>query len=136
MRHTVPDAKTQQQQQQSFLASIQQQTTIVKDMQKSVLPSTSMLKHDDYQLIEPSQPFSPSMVKGQSSINNCIIQMNNGQYQIKQQSHPRIIVKDPVKTMSPLMFPTAATSMHQPIVTTINNSSIQSKDLNLTPHTS
>jgi hypothetical protein len=124
MRHHVPDAKTQQQQQQSFLASIQQQTTMVKDIQKSVIPSTSVIKQEDFNLIEQSS----IITKGQSSINNCIISMNsNGQYQIKQ-SHPRIIVKDPVKTMSPLMFP--APSGMQPVVTTIgnvNNSSIQSE---------
>lgn len=124
MRHVVPDAKMQQQQQQSFLASIQQQTTIVKDMHKPVLPSTSVIKQEDFGLMEQST----IITKSHSSINNCIISMNNGQYQIKQ-SHPRIIVKDPVKTMSPLMFP-AASGIHQPIVTTIgsvNNSGIQSR---------
>lgn len=50
--------------------------------------------------------------------------MNNGQYQIKQ-NHPRIIVKEPVKTMSPLIF--TGTGMHQPVVTSVNNSNIQSK---------
>lgn len=123
MRHHVPDVKTQQQQQQSFLASIQQQTTIVKDGQKPVMASTSVIKHEDFSLIE--QPVSSMLVKGQNSI---CISMNNGEYQIKQ-SHPRIIVKDPVKTMSPLIFPTT-TSIHQPVVTTIgsmHNSSIQSK---------
>lgn len=122
MRHHVPDAKTQQQQQASFLASIQHQTTIVKDVHTSVIPSATVIKQEDFGLIEQS-----ILTKGQhhSSINNCIISMNsNGQYQIKQ-SHPRIMVKDQVKTMSPLMF-----SPSQPVVTTIgsvNNSSIQSK---------
>lgn len=126
MRHSVPDAKTQQQQQQSFLASIQQQTTVVRsDVTKTGIPSTSMIKQEEFSVMEQST----MITKGQSSINNCIIQMNsNGQYQIKQ-SHPRIIVKDPVKTMSPLMFPTT-TSMHQPVVTTMGNSNIQSE---LTP---
>ena len=120
MRHHLLDPKTQQQQQQSFLASLQQQTTMVKDVQKSVIPSTSVIKQEDFNLIEPS------------TINNCIISMNsNGQYQIKQ-THPRIIVKDQVKTMSPLMFPTT-TGIHQQqqsVVTTIgsvNTSNIQSK---------
>jgi hypothetical protein len=123
MRHHVPDAKTQQQQQASFLASIQHHTTIVKDLQKSVIPSTTVIKQEeDFGFIDQS-----IITKGQnqSSINNCIISMNsNGQYQIKQ-SHPRIIVKDQVKTMSPLIF-----SPNQPVVTTIssvNNSSIQSE---------
>lgn len=120
MRHHVPDAKTQQQQQQSFLASIQQQTTVVKDTQKPVIPSTSVIKQEDFNVIEQST----IITKGQSSINNCIISMNsNGQYQIKQ-SHPRIIVKDPVKTMSPLIFPTTT---GVPVVTTIGSSNIQSK---------
>jgi hypothetical protein len=112
MRHQVPDVKTQQQQQQSFLASLQQQTTIVKD----VMPSTSMIKQEDFSLMEQSNM-------------NCIISMNsNGQYQIKQ-THPRIIVKDPVKTMSPLMFPTT-TGMHQPtVVTTIGGSSTISSNI-------
>lgn len=114
MRHQVPDVKMQQQQQQSFLASLQQQSAVVKDA-KPLMASTSMIKHEDFSLMEQSNM-------------NCIISMNsNGQYQIKQ-THPRIIVKDPVKTMSPLMFPTT-TSMHQPtVVTTIGGSSnIQSK---------
>lgn len=124
MRHHVPDAKTQQQQQQSFLASIQQQTTVVKDnAQKTVIPSTSVIKQEDFGVIEQST----IITKGQSSINNCIISMNsNGQYQIKQ-SHPRIIVKDPVKNMSPLIFTPTTTGVHQPVVTTMGSSNIQSK---------
>lgn len=114
MRHQVPDVKTQQQQQQSFLASIQQQSTIVKDYPKSVMPSA--IKQEDFGLIDPTM-----MAKTATSINNCIISMNsNGQYQIK----PRIIMKDPVKTMSPLIFPTQ-TGMHQAIVTSANNAGIQ-----------
>lgn len=137
--HLVPDVKMQQQQQQSFLASIQQQTTMVKDIHKSVIPSTSVLQHDDYGLIDQS---SLMAAKGQSSINNCITiaGMNNGQYQIKH-NHPRIIVKEPVKTMSPLIFP--ATGLHQPVVTSVSNSNIQSETerpliatLNLTPNLS
>lgn len=111
MRHAIPDVKTQQQQQQNFLASIQQQTTLVKDI-KPVLPSTSMIKQEEFSLME------------QSNQMNCIISMNNGQYQIKQ-THPRIIVKDPAKTMSPMMFPTT-TGMHQSGNSTIS-SNIQSK---------
>lgn len=119
MRHQVVDAKTQQQQQQNFLASIQQQTTMVKDLHKSVVPSTSVIKQEDFNLIEQQQ--QPTMLAKTSSINNCIISMNsNGQYQIK----PRIIMKDP-KTMSPLIFP-GSTGMHQQ--TTIgSNNGIQSK---------
>lgn len=98
MRHHVPDIKTQQQQQQSFLASIQQQSSMVKDFQSPVVPATSVIKSEEFGLIEQS------MITKSSSINNCIISMNsNGQYQIK----PRIIMKDPVKTMSPLIFSTA-----------------------------
>jgi hypothetical protein len=113
MRHQVPDVKTQQQQQQNFLASIQQQTALVKDI-KPVMPSTSMIK-EEFNLMEQSNM-------------NCIISMNNGQYQIKQ-THPRIIVKEPVKTMSPIIFPTT-TGVHQ--TTTIGgnsgiSSNIQSK---------
>lgn len=122
MRHHVPDAKTQQQQQQSFLASIQQQTSVVKDVQKPGIPSTSLIKQEDFNVIDQSA----IITKAQSSINNCIISMNsNGQYQIKQ-SHPRIIVKDPVKTMNPLMFPTTTGIVHPPVVTTMGNSNIQS----------
>ena len=111
MRHAIPDVKTQQQQQQNFLASIQQQTTFVKDV-KPVLPSTSMIKQEDFSLVE------------QSNQMNCIISMNNGQYQIKQ-THPRIIVKDPAKTMSSMMFPTT-TGVHHPGNSTIS-SNIQSE---------
>jgi hypothetical protein len=107
--------KTQQQQQQSFLASIQQQTTLVKDI-KPVLPSTSMIKQEDFSLMEQSNM-------------NCIISMNSqGQYQIKQ-THPRIIVKDPAKTMSPIIFPTT-TGSHQPATIGANpaiSSNIQSE---------
>lgn len=129
MRHQVPDVKMQQQQQQSFLASIQQQTTVVKDIQKSVIPSTSVIKQEDYNLMDQTA----MITRAPSSISNCIISMNsNGQYQIKQ-SHPRIIVKDQVKTMGPLLFPSNTTNIHQPVVTTtignLSNSSggIQSK---------
>lgn len=109
MRHQVVDVKTQQQQQQNFLASIQQQT--LKDI-KPVLPSTSMIKQEDFSLMEQSNM-------------NCIISMNNGQYQIKQ-THPRIIVKDPVKTISPIIFPTT-TSVHQS--TTISGNSTISSNI-------
>lgn len=121
--HLVPDVKQQQIQQQSFLASIQQQTTMVKDIHRSVIPSTSVLKQEDFNIIGDH---SALMAKSHSSINNCITiaGMNNGQYQIKQ-NHPRIIVKEPVKTMSPLIF--TGTGMHQPVVTSVNNSNIQSK---------
>ena len=102
--------KTQQQQQQNFLASIQQQTTL-KDI-KPALPSTSMIKQEEFSLME------------QSNQMNCIISMNNGQYQIKQ-THPRIIVKDPAKTMSSMMFPTT-TTVHQSGNSTIS-SNIQSE---------
>lgn len=114
MRHQVPDVKTQQQQQQSFLASLQQQTAMVKDV-KPLMPSTSMIKQEDFNLMEQSNM-------------NCIISMNNGQYQIKQ-THPRILVKEPVKTMSPLIFPTT-TGMHQPtVVTTIGGNSAISSNI-------
>lgn len=127
MRHQVPDAKTQQQQQQNFLASIQQQTTMVKDIQKSVIPSTSVIKPDDFNLMDQTA----LITRAPTSISNCIISMNsNGQYQIKQ-SHPRILIKDQGKTMGPLIFP-ANTTMHQPVATTMGNltnppSAIQSK---------
>lgn len=123
MRHQALDVKSQQMQQQSFLASIQQ-TTMVKDIQKSVIPSTSVIKPDDFNLMDQTT----MITRAPSSISNCIISMNsNGQYQIKQ-SHPRIIVKEQVKTMGPLMFPTNTTNMHQPVVTTttignLNNTS-------------
>lgn len=114
MRHQVPDVKTQQQQQQSFLASIQQQTTLVKDI-KPVVPSTSLIKQEEFSLMEQSNM-------------NCIISMNsNGQYQIKQ-THPRIIMKDPVKTMSPIIFP-STTAVPQPTIpgSSAISSNIQSK---------
>ncbi|CRL00971.1 CLUMA_CG014164, isoform A [Clunio marinus] len=121
MRHHVPDVKTQQQQQQHFLASIQQQTTIVKDIHKSAIPSTSVIKHEDFSHLD-QQPTIIS--KGQqSSINSCIISNNNGQYQIKQ-NHPRILVKEPsLKTMSPLIFPTSSAIL--PVVTSVSNSNLQ-----------
>ncbi|KAG5674481.1 hypothetical protein PVAND_004449 [Polypedilum vanderplanki] len=113
MRHQVPDLQMQQQQQQNFLASIQQQTAIMKEAQKSIVP-TSLIKSEEMNLIEPT-----IITKSQNSINNCIISMNsNGQYQIK----PRIIMKDSTKaTMSPLIFPTATSST----IGNSNNSSIQ-----------
>jgi hypothetical protein len=124
MRHQSLDVKTQQQQQQSFLASLQQQTAMVRDV-KPLMPSTSMIKQEDFSLMEQSNM-------------NCIISMNsNGQYQIKQ-THPRIMVKDPVKTMSPLIFPTT-TGIHPTVVTTIGgnsaiNSNIQSKKFSIDFH--
>lgn len=119
MRHQVPDLQTQQQQQQSFLASIQQQTAMLKDVHKTT-PTTAMIKTEDMGLVEPT------IIKSQNSINNCIISMNsNGQYQIK----PRIIMKEPVKaTMSPLIFPTTSTTTGQ---IGNSNSSIQSKHISI-----
>lgn len=101
---------------------------MVKEIQSSVIPSTSVIKQEDFNLIDQSA----MLTKGPThSINNCIISMNsNGQYQIKQ-SHPRIIVKDPVKTMSPLIF---SGSSGMPVVTTIgnvNSGGIQSKTSDL-----
>lgn len=108
MRHQVPDLQTQQQQQQNFLASIQQQTAMIKEAQKTTTP---VIKSED---LEPT-----IITKNQSSINNCIISMNNGQYQIK----PRIIMKEQVKaTMNPIIFPTTSAGA---IVNT-TTSSIQS----------
>ncbi|KAL7042896.1 hypothetical protein ACKWTF_001327 [Chironomus riparius] len=108
MRHQVPDLQTQQLQQQSFLASIQQQTAMLKEVHKTTgtTPMTAMIKTEDMNLVE-----STIITKSQNSINNCIISMNsNGQYQIK----PRIIMKEPVKaTMSPLIFPTTSTTTGQ-----------------------
>lgn len=119
MRHQVPDLQTQQQQQQNFLASIQQQTAMLKEVHKTTgtTPTTAMIKTEDMGHVEPT-----IIAKSQNSINNCIISMNsNGQYQIK----PRIIMKEPVKaTMSPLIFPTTSTTTGQ---IGNSNSSIQSK---------
>jgi hypothetical protein len=114
MRHHVPDLHTQQQQQQHFLASIQHQTAILKDTHKTTVGP--IIKKEEMSIVD-----SPAIAitKSQNSINNCIISMNsNGQYQIK----PRIIVKEPVKTMSPLIFPTTSGSIGNS-----NNSSIQSE---------
>lgn len=117
MRHQVPDLKTQQQEQQNFLASIQHQTAMLKEAQKTTGVTTTMIKTEEMNLVEPA-----IITKSQNSINNCIISMNsNGQYQIK----PRIIMKEPVKaTMSPLIFPTTSSSTGQ---IGNSNSSIQSK---------
>jgi hypothetical protein len=121
MRHQVPDLQTQQQQQQSFLAAIHQQTAMFKEVHKTsgTLPTTTMIKTEDMSLVEPT-----IITKSQNSINNCIISMNsNGQYQIK----PRIIMKEPVKgTMSPLIFPTTSSSTGQ---IGNSNSSIQSEHI-------
>lgn len=118
MRHQVPDLQTQQQQQQSFLAAIHQQTAMFKEVHKTsgTIPTTAMIKTEDMSLVEPT-----IITKSQNSINNCIISMNsNGQYQIK----PRILMKEPVKgTMSPLIFPTTSSSTGQ---IGNSNSSIQS----------
>ena len=123
MRHQVPDLQTQQLQQQSFLASIQQQTAMLKEVHKTTgtTQTTAMIKTEDMNLVEPT-----IITKSQNSINNCIISMNsNGQYQIK----PRIIMKEPVKaTMSPLIFPTTSTTTGQ---IGNSNSSIQSEYIHI-----
>jgi hypothetical protein len=117
MRHQVLDLQTQQQQQQNFLASIQHQT-LLKEVQKSS-STVSLMKTtsttDEISLIEQSTTSTTTTTMiGKNSINNCIISMNNGQYQIK----PRVIVKEPVNAMSPIIFPTTSSN---------NNPSIQSK---------
>lgn len=119
MRHPVPDPKTQQQQQQNFLASMQQQVVISKDKQQSaVIPSTSDLSMNNID---------------KTTLTNCLI--GNG-YQIKnspqqhQQQQPRIIMKDQIRTMNPMIFnaSTQAIHHHQPTVATsiASNSNIQS----------
>jgi hypothetical protein len=118
MRHYVPDLQAQQQQQQNFLASIQQQTAMLKEaQQKSLPPGAVNIKTEDMGNVEPIT--TTIITKGQNSINNCIISMNsNGQYQIK----PRIIMKESVKaTMNPLIFPTTSSTQ------IVNTNSIQSK---------
>lgn len=108
----MPDLQTQQQQQQDFLASLQNQSAMLKEVQKST--TLSLMKTEEISLLEQSTTTTTTVI-GKNSINNCIISMNsNGQYHIK----PRIIMKEPTKTtLSPLIFPT----------TSATNSSIQSK---------
>lgn len=90
MRHKVPDAAQQQEQQQNFLASIQQQTTMVKDFQhKTLLPSTSMIKQEELGLLEQS-----SMLTKGSSINNCIISMNSQGNPRKPSSEELLMMKN------------------------------------------
>lgn len=113
MRHHVPDPQTQHQQQQNFLASIQQ-------AQKPATSSSLLSQDDKFGIIDPSS----LMNKSPNSISNCIISMNsNGQYQIKPQN--RIIMKEPGKTMNPLIFPTT-TSIHQSTSAITTMGSIQS----------
>lgn len=125
MRHQVLDLHAQQQQQQNFLATIQQQTAMLKEVHKT--SSISLMKTDEINLLEQSTTAmtTTTTMISKNSINNCIISMNsNGQYQIK----PRIIVKDPVKTtLTPILFPTTSIP-----ITTISGtaSSIQSKKIN------
>lgn len=125
MRHHVPDIQQQQIQQQNFLASLQhqqqQQQPVMKELQlKPQLQSHMQSDDGNYSLLDNTttmSTMSTMMMATKSSninsINNCIISVNsNGQYQIKQQTNnPRIVMKEPVKTMSSLLFPTT-TSMH------------------------
>jgi hypothetical protein len=110
MRHPVPDPKTQQQQQQNFLASMQQQV-IIKDKQAAVIPSTSDI----------------SMNIDKTTLTNCLI--GNG-YQMKNTPQPRVIMKDQIRTINPMIFnaPTQAIHHHQTTVATTMtpNSNIQS----------
>ncbi|CAO1312564.1 unnamed protein product [Diamesa serratosioi] len=126
MRHHVPDIQQQQIQQQNFLASLQhqpqQQQPVMKELQ--LKPQLSHMQSDDgsYSLLHNTttmSTMSTMMMATKSSninsINNCIISVNsNGQYQIKPQTNnPRIVMKEPVKTMSSLLFPATTTMHHQ-----------------------
>ena len=127
MRHHVPDIQQQQIQQQNFLASLQQQQQqqqqpVMKELQ--LKPQLSHMQSDDgsYSLLDNTttmSTMSTMMMATKSSninsINNCIISVNsNGQYQIKQQTNnPRIVMKEPVKTMSSLLFPPTTSIHHQ-----------------------
>jgi len=133
MRHHVPDLQTQQQQQQSFLASIQQQASVKSPQPTAIMPSTSLIKHEEQQFSLITNDASQTVItKSASSISNCIISMNsNGQYQIKQ-SHPKFIqVKEPMKTMSPLIFSPSTTAMHHPpIISNGQQQTLHSKATN------
>ncbi|CAO1363484.1 unnamed protein product [Diamesa hyperborea] len=127
MRHHVPDIQQQQIQQQNFLASLQhqqqQQQPVMKELQlKPQLQSHMQSDDGSYSLLDNTttmSTMSTMMMATKSSninsINNCIISVNsNGQYQIKQQTNnPRIVMKEPVKTMSSLLFPTTTSMHHQ-----------------------
>lgn len=128
MRHHVPDIQQQQIQQQNFLASLQhqqqqQQQPVMKELQlKPQLQSHMQSDDGSFKLLDNTttmSTMSTMMMATKSSninsINNCIISVNsNGQYQIKQQTNnPRIVMKEPVKTMSSLLFPTTTSMHHQ-----------------------
>jgi hypothetical protein len=112
MRHPVPDPKTQQQQQQNFLASMQQQVVIKEKQQPAtVIPSTSDL----------------TMNIDKTTLANCLI--GNG-YQMKTTPQPRIIMKDQIRTINPMIFNAPPQGIHhQPTVATsiASNSNIQSE---------
>lgn len=117
MRHPVPDQKTQQQQQQNFLASMQQQVVIKDKPPMTVIPSTSDLTMNNID---------------KTTLTTCLI--GNGYPQIAQMKttpQPRIIMKDQIRTLNPMMFNTSSQGIHHQstaVATSIaSNSNIQSE---------
>ena len=95
MRHHVPDHQQQQQQQQSFLASLTNQLPVTKS-------------EDSMRIIDKS-PVNSTIINKSSLYG---VNGSNGQYQqIRQQ---KTIVKDSVKSSSPVVFPAANTMQQQP----------------------
>lgn len=117
MRHPVPDPKTQQQQQQSFLASMQHQLSmkekgaVAMSTSSTVIPATADLTMTGID---------------KSTFANCLI--NNG-FQLKPTpAQPRMMMKDAIRTLNPVMFsPNAQTMHHQTTTSIATNSNIQSK---------
>lgn len=115
MRHPVPDPKTQQQQQQNFLASMQHQLAIKEKVpigSTAVIPSTTDLTMAGID---------------KTTFVNCL----NG-FQLKPthpQQQPRIIMKDAtMRTINPVMFnPTTQTMHHQTTTSIATSSNIQSE---------
>lgn len=120
MRHPVPDSKTQQQQQQNFLASMQHQLAIKEKISVTVGAGSSA--------VIPSSTDLNITGIDKSTFANCII--GNG-FQLKATTQPRIIMKDAIRTMNPVIFNQPTQTLHHQsasVATSMATSSnIQSK---------
>lgn len=100
MRHPVPDSKTQQQQQQNFLASMQHQLSMKEKVAVTVGGASAVI---------PSTTDLSMAGIDKSTFANCI--MGNG-FQLKTTAQPRIIMKDAIRTMTPVIFNQQTQTMH------------------------
>lgn len=98
MRHHVPDHVSLQQQQQSFLASLTNQMPVSKP--------------DDLVRMLDKSPSNSSTIITKNSLYN--VNGSNGQYQQLRQIPQKTMLKDAVKTMSPIVFPSSTVLQQQP----------------------